>query len=276
MYSFKLVDMVGKEIVMKRRAFTLVELLVVISIIALLLAILMPSLGKARKQAQGVVCQTNLKQWGLAFRMYAQDYNGRLFPGFTSSANDTCSDWWYSKLWKYAKSEGIRFCPLARKYNPGTRPYAIGSTFEAWGPYEFTENETLTGKFAYSSYGMNSWVCNPPNGVNPYGYDSRNFWRNMDVKGASSVPLILDAAFYGAYPDVKDRPLQNPSAYAYADSATIRTFCIDRHNGTVNGIFLDLSSKKVGLKELWKLKWHRNFDTNVYPRKWPDWMTKFK
>ncbi len=59
-----------------RRGFTLVELLVVIGIIALLIAILMPALKKAQKAAQSVVCQSNLRQCGLAMRMYSDDWRG--------------------------------------------------------------------------------------------------------------------------------------------------------------------------------------------------------
>ncbi len=63
----------------RSEAFTLVELLVVISIIAVLMAILMPSLRRAREQARIVVCQTNLRQIGQAMHMYAPDYNDK-FP----------------------------------------------------------------------------------------------------------------------------------------------------------------------------------------------------
>ncbi len=62
-----------------KRAFTLIELLVVIAIIALLLAILMPSLRRARDQAKGVTCRNNLKQIGLAFTLYTEDNEGK-FP----------------------------------------------------------------------------------------------------------------------------------------------------------------------------------------------------
>ena len=62
------------------RAFTLVELLVVMSIIAMLLAVILPALGMARSQAKKAVCASNLDQLGLAFSMYLNDYNRRVFP----------------------------------------------------------------------------------------------------------------------------------------------------------------------------------------------------
>jgi len=62
----------------KTRAFTLIELLVVISIIALLVSILMPALGKAKKQAKRMVCSSNLHHWGIVHNLYASDNNDKI------------------------------------------------------------------------------------------------------------------------------------------------------------------------------------------------------
>ena len=64
----------------RRAAFTLVELLVVVAIVALLIAILLPALGRAREQSNAVACMSNLRQLYLAFEMFAADHNGH-FPG---------------------------------------------------------------------------------------------------------------------------------------------------------------------------------------------------
>jgi len=64
----------------------------------------------------------------------------------------------------------------------------------------------------------------------------------------------------------------------------MRNFCIDRRDGAINVLFMNWSIRKVGLKELWTLKWHRSYDTagcwtkagGVEPDDWPEWMRNFK
>jgi prepilin-type N-terminal cleavage/methylation domain-containing protein len=72
-----------------RRAFTLVELLVVIGIIALLIAILLPALNRARAAAQAVDCSSRMRQMGQAIHMDVSEYNGRLPAGVFNYPADT-------------------------------------------------------------------------------------------------------------------------------------------------------------------------------------------
>jgi prepilin-type N-terminal cleavage/methylation domain-containing protein len=71
-----------------RRGFTLIELLVVVSVIALLIGILLPALGAARRQAVAVSCASNLKQLGLGIGMYYNDYPSTLPQVRVNGAGD--------------------------------------------------------------------------------------------------------------------------------------------------------------------------------------------
>ncbi|MEO7719746.1 MAG: DUF1559 domain-containing protein [Capsulimonas sp.] len=86
-------------------AFTLIELLVVIAIIAILAAILFPVFAKAREKARQTSCSSNMRQLGLGFLQYEQDYE-EMSPG-----SDAFGQGWGGRIYPYVKSSGVYGCP---------------------------------------------------------------------------------------------------------------------------------------------------------------------
>ena len=239
----------------------------VIAVIGLLIAILVPALRMAKRQANAVVCRSNLKQWGLLFNIYA-DNNDSYMPGDSFEwANVLRSD--------YDAADGLSLCPRAKKTldQGGRQPFAAYDNYAlALG----SGSETARG-----SYGINGWVCNPASGMttNPLGLPTANNFRKINVPNAGNIPLLLDSMWVDSYPDnTNDPPESDGDFYTSGPmgSRQMRFFCISRHDGYVNTLFLDSSVRKTGLKELWKLNWHRNSESNAPTPDWPDWMKKYK
>jgi len=247
----------------KRKAFTLIELLVVIAIIALLMAILVPALRRVRKQAKAVACQAHLHQWALIWSMYTDDNDGRFHRGWGGGGGE--EEYWIQVLRPYYSNvPKIRYCPEATK----SAKQGARSPFNAWA----TDDYSIRGG---GSYGVNSWICDPRPAIRHTGLGAtRNFWRSCHVKGASNIPMFQDQGWPQACPDHRE----DPPEYDGVPAGHMGLVCLNRHNGSINGAFLDFSVRKIGLKELWKLKWHREFDTNAGPTEgeWPDWMKNSK
>ena len=107
----------------RRHGFTLIELLVVISIIALLMAILMPALGRAREQAKAVVCGAQLHQIGTIFLMYASDNDNELPPSYGSGNWNAFYDFTRDALAMYQVKDGkIFYCPANRMLTDKNNP----------------------------------------------------------------------------------------------------------------------------------------------------------
>lgn len=258
-----------------QRGFTLIELLVVIAIIALLLAILMPAMGRVKKQSRKVACQANLKQWNLIATMYTDDYNGLFWKGWVGQQQGSL--WWMDAARMYYKIGDIRCCPQA------TKPYTEGGEppFGAWG----VDPGTFLTKGDFGSYGINGWVetRSPSDGV---GSSQQNYnvrWKTPHVQGANFIPLFLDAKWIDGWPSPTNAP---PDYFGqpWQGQSNMARFCVNRHNAMINGAFLDWSVRPIDLKELWTLKWNREYNTTgPYTRlggaqteDWPEWMQNFK
>ena len=272
----------------KGRGFTLIELLVVIAIIALLMAILMPALNRARKQARSAACKVNLRQWGTIWAMYCQDNDG-YFCMESTQAGWPRGNWIIVLRHLYRTKAGILICPMAKKrlstaanlvnYGGPFRTYIMGTG----GPEDRREE---------GSYGANCWLFNErPGQTTIQSRPVKWNWKTVDVRGGNNIPVFADSMWRGGGPFYQDGSSGSnritPPAFSGQWSGAgheMKHFCIDRHNGSINHLFLDWSVRSVGLKELWKLKWHRTFNKNgfwtkaggVQPSDWPHWMRNFK
>ncbi len=243
--------------------FTLIELLVVIAIIALLMAILMPSLQRVRKQAKTVVCQSQLKQWGLVWSMYTEE-NDSKFPDYMGG------DWMQKLVDYYHNSNKLLYCPMATKsFEEGAlRRYAT----------------IVQGGADRGSYSINEWIFDSDDTGG--GRKLEEYWRSTNYKGLNNVPVMGDGTWRA---DGQPYPTDEPPLYDGAPRSSMaddemRIFCINRHDGFVNVLFMDWTTRKVGLKELWTLKWNTDFNIAgpwttaglAQPADWPEWMRRFK
>ena len=152
----------------KKSAFTLVELLVVIGIIAILISILLPALSRARDIANNIFCQSNLRQLGLAAMMYTQENNGWL-PAEGGAGNP--SPWVYSEINAYypwplrlsLTSRTIIRCPVL------------------WSA--ISPNLTDGQWTSLSHYGLNMYMGGYKNGLDANGVPNTGYpWTSMRIK----------------------------------------------------------------------------------------------
>jgi prepilin-type N-terminal cleavage/methylation domain-containing protein/prepilin-type processing-associated H-X9-DG protein len=256
-----------------RSGFTLIELLVVIAIIAILAAMLLPVLSKAKTRAHRISCTSNLHQWALAFQMYADDHEGSMPPGW---ANNSV---WMGACRPYYNNRNLSVDPACRNYRselPAAQRFsrAFDFTLYSWGVMGENGYPIVTGwgeNELKGSYGINSYMYNPPGNV---GAGPGYFRKFSAVGNLTQAPVFADCLFDGTTPDEMDQP---PTSKGWQSTDGLCEFTLARHTGRnpMNIAFLDSSVRNVGLKEIWTLRWKTEWMIpNPLPR-WPAWMNAY-
>lgn len=245
---------------MRRRGFTLVELLVVVGIIAVLIGMLMPALGRSRRQARAVVCLSNLRELSIVFHAYVTANKGK-GPAFSSHGpldfliprNDRGTE------------PAVAFCPEASDFGPlksfGQYDFGDGGARVAWSGWYAREPAVDAPWWGLrgSSYGINRWTC---------AGDQRapSPWRALFVSSRTrhpdAVPVFADAAYPAPGPMPTDTPPTNLTAPNHIENGMLigmRSFCLSRHGRAINIAFLDGHADRAPLEDLWKLQWHNEW-----------------
>ncbi len=254
----------------------------VVGIIAVLIAILLPSLSKAKEQARRAVCLSNVRHMGLATQFYVAEYK-HIFPYVgTENAQGQNPYSWTQLLMNGGRSNGsatavqtggygvnerMNVCPDAATINSvGTAGVGnFGTAITQWG------NSVETGPGVTSSYGINGWIYNAmpdgteggiittgeglPSGGGGYVYGV------PPQSGDSLIPVFADCNWRHVFPKTND-----PAPTSTQDPNLISTvfhpigrLMLNRHNFAINVSFYDGHGETVKLRDLYSLNWSLNW-----------------
>jgi prepilin-type N-terminal cleavage/methylation domain-containing protein/prepilin-type processing-associated H-X9-DG protein len=280
---------------MKQRGqngFTLVELLVVIAIIAILAALLLPTLGRAKQKTRDLACVSNLKQMTAAGLMYMDEQETMILEGDTN--NDLNS--WVSSLGIYGVTSNLLLCPCTQTPKQMLPSNAgIGTASMAWYWWAPGDAYPIPGSYSVNGWLFSydetvvttTWSAPPPPVVtsNPQFV----FTTPTEIQRPSETPMLNDAVWWNEWPLETDQPAPDLSQGASLSILGMQRCTIWRHGGrtatsqvgvqhvmyppqsimpndaAINIGFVDGHAEMVKLNNLWTLDWHYNWKASAYP-----------
>jgi prepilin-type N-terminal cleavage/methylation domain-containing protein/prepilin-type processing-associated H-X9-DG protein len=253
----------------RKSGFTLIELLVVIAIIAILAALLLPALARAKSKAHSLQCLSNLKQLALANFMYVSDNGGTIPYRLDDSL------WMKSLMNNYAAVAKVRLCPVA-PYSQKQQP-PIGSATTAW-VWPGGAVDPVTGVPVLAvSYALNGWMYAGDWTVQDNRPSTGNaFRKESEIVKPAQTPVFCDGMWVDSWPQENQSPARNLLAGA-TTLGPISVITIARHGAgpkpayanvpagsklpaAINIAFCDGHVSLVQLEQLWTLYWHKTWN----------------
>jgi prepilin-type N-terminal cleavage/methylation domain-containing protein/prepilin-type processing-associated H-X9-DG protein len=250
--------------IINSHGFTLIELLVVIAVVALLMAILLPALQSVRRKTKAIVCRANVKQWGQILAAYTDENEGYLpcgtvvaavwlFRGPMPYEDDPAG----RPLLQPVSTDGIRRCPTTvEEYVGGSATIGLSGA-PGYAFHKVTVSTAVTRSGTWwslrpppaftASYGFNAWLLTNSSRSARLTAAGLRGVSVSSVRGAAGVPVLLDSMVPDGHPDNASSPPDEEASFMGRQSEMV-PLCLNRHDGYVNGLFLDWSARGVGLR----------------------------